>query len=265
MGITRGRASAVAGIALALGFISVFTATANAKYFDLDALNDPDLASQLAGHVVLKVKEDPSLQSNATQRQAVAGQVAEFLGCDATRVARLFRHAGKHEANHEAFGLQYWFKLCAEEGESDPSFALQALETYLTTPQTSDTSLLQHVERFELGLVERTDAVPNDPLLGVQNRHYDLIRLQQAWDITMGNEDVVVQVLDTGLSPAQPDLSINLWRNPGESGSNCGNGIDDDNNGYIDECVSFRKTRFLTCNITAASVTTSQMIWVAST
>ncbi len=32
------------------------------------------------------------------------------------------------------------------------------------------------------------------------------------------------------------DLQLNIWRNPGEI---CGNGIDDDDNGYIDDCHGY--------------------------
>jgi len=52
-----------------------------------------------------------------------------------------------------------------------------------------------------------------------------------AWDRATG-EDIVIAVIDTGISATHPDLQPNLWRNPGEVADN---GIDDDNNGYIDD------------------------------
>jgi subtilisin family serine protease len=39
-------------------------------------------------------------------------------------------------------------------------------------------------------------------------------------------------VIDTGVDYTHPDLSANMWRNPGEI---AGNGRDDDNNGYVDD------------------------------
>lgn len=54
----------------------------------------------------------------------------------------------------------------------------------------------------------------------------------EAWDITTDASDVLVGVIDTGVDRAHPDLSANMWTNPLEI---AGNGIDDDNNGFIDD------------------------------
>ncbi|MCB0371363.1 MAG: S8 family serine peptidase, partial [Bdellovibrionales bacterium] len=57
------------------------------------------------------------------------------------------------------------------------------------------------------------------------------INTEDAWDLTQG-EGVVVAVVDTGLDLTHADIAENVWTNEGEIP---GNGIDDDQNGYIDD------------------------------
>ena len=53
-----------------------------------------------------------------------------------------------------------------------------------------------------------------------------------AWDIETGSDDVIVAVLDTGIDLDHSDLHDNIWDNLAEI---AGNGVDDDQNGYIDD------------------------------
>ena len=83
--------------------------------------------------------------------------------------------------------------------------------------------------------VVRQTAVPNDPLLSYE---WDMsaIRAPEAWDVTTGSPQVTVAVVDTGIDASHPDLSPNLWTNPGESGAGRDtNGLDDDGDGLIDD------------------------------
>ena len=80
---------------------------------------------------------------------------------------------------------------------------------------------------------ERTPDDPNFPQeWGLYQPNGVHMNLPAAWDITTGSGDTVVAVIDTGVDYNHPDLSSNLWQNPGEI---AGNGVDDDHNGYVDD------------------------------
>jgi subtilisin family serine protease/PKD repeat protein len=75
------------------------------------------------------------------------------------------------------------------------------------------------------------EIVPNDPSYGSQY-HHPLMQNDLAWDYTYGNSDIMLGITDDGVEVSHSDLNTNIWVNPGEIP---GNGIDDDNNGYIDD------------------------------
>lgn len=58
------------------------------------------------------------------------------------------------------------------------------------------------------------------------------VNILEAWQLTQGDKDVVVAIIDTGIDYTHEDLRDNVWINPGEIRDN---NIDDDNNGYIDD------------------------------
>lgn len=60
------------------------------------------------------------------------------------------------------------------------------------------------------------------------------ISLNKAYDLLKGRKSktVIVAVIDSGIDTLHEDLKPILWTNPGEIP---GNGIDDDNNGYVDD------------------------------
>ncbi|MBU1921705.1 S8 family serine peptidase [Patescibacteria group bacterium] len=72
---------------------------------------------------------------------------------------------------------------------------------------------------------------PNDTYFDKQ-WHLRQIGAPEAWDYYRANANVIVAVLDTGIDITHPDLDGAIWLNQDEVP---GNGIDDDNNGYIDD------------------------------
>jgi hypothetical protein len=91
------------------------------------------------------------------------------------------------------------------------------------------------VRYAEPNFIVHADAVPNDPsyssLWGMS-----MIGAPAAWDVTTGSAGVTVADIDTGVDWSHPDLSSQIWVNPGENCSGCRtDGIDNDHNGYVDD------------------------------
>ena len=89
------------------------------------------------------------------------------------------------------------------------------------------TDVLRYAE--PVYLLESYTTLPSEGignLCGMQS-----IGMPDAWDVTVGNEDIVVAVIDSGMDLSHPDLVDNLYVKPGESS----NGLDDDFNGFIDD------------------------------
>ncbi|MFN4986224.1 MAG: S8 family serine peptidase [Ignavibacteria bacterium] len=80
----------------------------------------------------------------------------------------------------------------------------------------------------------------NDPLLA-QQYYIPLIKAQLAWDSLSTGTTIVVGIADTGIDTSHIDLRENIWRNPGETGTDeMGadrrlNKLDDDKNGFVDD------------------------------
>ena len=153
--------------------------------------------------------------------------LADAVGGEHLR--RVFRHGGKHEARHAASGLHRWWRFEMENASS----ALGAIEAML-----GDLDLDARISVCELVLKPHFYGgyEPDDAYYAAyQADVFEAMRVPEAWDAYRGSEsfEVVVQVTDTGTELWHPDMADRLWTNAGEI---CGNGVDDDDNGYVDDC-----------------------------
>jgi subtilisin family serine protease len=97
---------------------------------------------------------------------------------------------------------------------------------------------VEYVEEIQIRNLTETLPIPNDPQYPEQ-WHLPSTQTPEGWQWLSdqgfnpnGNRDVVVAVIDTGVDYTHPDLTLNMWVNRGETPDN---GIDDDNNGFIDD------------------------------
>ena len=78
--------------------------------------------------------------------------------------------------------------------------------------------------------------IPNDDQYNKQ-WPLPLMQAEKAWDfiehgVTIDNREIVIAILDESFQISHPDLINNIWTNEGEIPND---GIDNDNNGYVDD------------------------------
>ena len=127
-------------------------------------------------------------------------------------------------------------------------------------------------------VMQMSSSLPfNDPMLGDQWHYINTgsaqvsnssfvggdIAVKDAWKLTGGDRRIVVAIIDSPVKYDHPDLAANMWKNEGEV---AGNGIDDDNNGYVDDvygwnCVSCSPQVWHDGQATRYKYTNGQINW----
>ncbi|MBM4158111.1 MAG: T9SS type A sorting domain-containing protein [Ignavibacteria bacterium] len=86
----------------------------------------------------------------------------------------------------------------------------------------------------EPSFVYKPDYIPNDPSIS-QQWHISKIASYQAWDLSRGDTNIIIGIVDSGTDYEHSDLNANYkwnWADPID-------GIDNDGNGYIDDFMGW--------------------------
>lgn len=188
-----------------------------------------------------KIPEHPSYIT-VEGRQAVAGRLIVKLRNEALSVGAMNALGNRKLRLTRSFERVKGLMLCqmdaADGTDRNQSAKARLLETIERLRASGE------FEYVEPDWVVTTQEVPSDVALS-DGRLWGLnnygqsggtsgidVRALQAWEVTTGDPEVVVAVIDTGVRYTHQDLAANMWENPGEV---AGNGVDDDANGYVDD------------------------------
>lgn len=161
-----------------------------------------------------------------------------------SKMKRIFPNAGKYESKHRKYGLHQWYEVEFNASRSSQETAseftnVDGIEEIALKPvYTLYTDNKKEVNTYD----DILTSPPNDPNYNTQwglnntgqnqgTNNID-VNCPEAWEITTGTPDVIVAVIDTGVDSNHDDLAPNMWVNDDEIPNN---GIDDDNNGYVDD------------------------------
>lgn len=100
------------------------------------------------------------------------------------------------------------------------------------------------IDYIQQSVTYKVDNILNDSLV---NQQWALSKIQafDAWKVTTGNNKILLSIIDTGIDFEHPDLKNKIFLNVGEIGTDSFgfdkrfNGIDDDNNGFIDDYMGW--------------------------
>jgi len=225
----------------------------------IDIYQVPDSAME-QGHIRIKLSEANSALAQSFQYQD--GALASFgleeldalnLQYGVKKISPVFGDVSKNLKwgwRHVEWGLHLWFEL-EYDSEADIREIVMAYRNLAKDVQWAEPEYkktLFSVNQGEVSAIADNLVrwTPNDPRYGEQWHYHNTgqtggtadadIDLPEAWDIEKGHSDVVVCIQDQGVQYDHPDLAANMWINPGEI---AGNGIDDDNNGYVDDVYGY--------------------------
>lgn len=170
------------------------------------------------------------------------------------QLQRVFPSMPGKEALEREYGLDRWYEAVLAQGDDVHAKALeisrignvQVVEYASLPTKSSDGAVYAALP------ATKADTAPfNDPLLSNQWHYKNYgnpsfsknsvagadVNVTDVWaNLTCGDPDIIIAVVDEGVKWSHPDLKDNMWTNTKEIPNN---GIDDDGNGYADDVYGF--------------------------
>lgn len=206
------------------------------------------------GELIIYVDDEAAERMLAAECATRSGSAIDAIAAEigATEIKPVFNLNINGEVKR-ARGMHRWFTVAFPESV-DLEFAAQSLaaeksveRVQFATKVIAPTSKITEVDPSQFAQTRSEELPYDDPMLSKQWHYRNLglsetypgakagadVNLFPAWEITAGRNDVIVAVVDEGVCYTHADLKDNMWVNEAEA--NGTEGIDDDNNGYVDD------------------------------
>lgn len=212
----------------------------------------------VSGELIIYVSESAAEKLQAAElstRSGVAALDEAVVAIGAVEIKPVFNLKVNAERKRE-LDMHRWYTVSFPES-TDLDVAAQRLAEIGDVERVQFATKVERpkVEAVEIDpaqmAVTRAEGVPFDDTLLPKQWHYyndgtvDFpnakagadVNLFAAWELTTGRPDVVVAVVDEGVCYTHKDLQANMHVNEAEQ--NGTEGVDDDNNGYVDDIYGY--------------------------
>ena len=216
-------------------------------------------SNALEGELIIYVDEATAAQLEGAECATRSGvtaidELASELGV--SNIEHVFNFKVNADVKRER-GMHRWFTVTLPES-ADLQVAAQRLAAVESVQRVQFST---KVVRPNIATVEadpsqyaqtRSEDLPyDDPMLSKQWHYRNLglpethpnvkagadVNLFPAWELTKGRPDVIVAVVDEGVCYEHEDIKANMRANEAEL--NGQSGVDDDNNGYVDDVYGY--------------------------
>lgn len=204
--------------------------------FALVLITFPSLAQQpgidyAENTIIIKFESDLAAEAYISKSKAEASFLTTY---NASPLKQIWRDEYSQQLNST---LRAKGKLASMPDVSDLSriYEFQYNDEIDPLVLSQKISSLPDVEYAEPRFIYYTDDVvnTNDP---IQNSFVNFHSFDDAWEISQSSTEVIISVVDSGVNYLHEDLEEKHWVNEDEIP---GNGIDDDNNGYVDDYLGW--------------------------
>ena len=219
-------------------------------------VNTPEKA--VNGELIIYVNESAAEQLESAEmatRSGITALDAVAVELGAEQLKPVFNLKVNAERKRE-MGMHRWYTMTFSE-EANLEAAAKALASLdvvervqFSTKVEVPTAEATEIDPSMVALTRSAELPFNDPMLN-QQWHYNNdgtvnypnakagadVNLFDAWELTTGRPDVIVAVVDEGVCHEHEDLNANMHVNEAEA--NGTTGVDDDQNGYVDDIYGY--------------------------
>ena len=233
-------------------FILVLGATVAA----LASCQQEKLADVREAAPIIRISEDIATDAVLVKFESALTDVEQKAveNAGGVRLQRVFPSTPGKEALEKQFGLDRWYEAVLEEGANVHAKAQEIAKignVQLVEYDAFATKSSEGKAYSAQPVVKAESTSFNDPYLGNQWHYKNYgnpafskssvagadINVTDVWaNLTCGDPDIIVAVVDEGVKWSHPDLKDNMWVNAKEIPNN---NIDDDGNGYVDDVYGF--------------------------